>query len=309
MRKRINLCVVSCLLILTVGCSYSDSSVKRENQASIQLELEQESVQKQDGKDLSKGDLRAMFEEKNNDEVLNFLYSDYNRDGLHEAFVLTRGKQYALWYVSPKELEQVREFDEIREKETGILSFVTKEYVSVTEVRGEQPVSYVFSVDNRNLVLETGLSGRGHIYRNLNRDIQFDVVDEKQGTTGTYYLYYSMDEGFREFGAIPISREQFLEFEGAEEILEELDDTYGKEEAVYQFLYRSNSVIQINLEWQDGGRTQQRHLTLSYDERGTVSASDSVETGLIEFAHFLEIATYPVVFKHPAKARSEQNGS
>lgn len=307
MKMRTGISVVICLLLFLTGCSYPNYKIKRENQAAIQLELEQDSTPQKDGKDLSKGDLRAMFEEKNNEEVLNFLYTDYNRDGRHEAFVLTRGKRYVLWYISPEEFEQVRQFDDIREKETGILSFVTKEYVSITEVRSEQPVSYVFSVDNRDRVLETGLSGRGHIYRNLNRDIQFDVVDEKNGTTGTYYLYYSMDEGFKEFGAIPISREQFLEYDGAEEILKELDDTYGDEGVEYQFLYRSNSVIQINLEWETGGKTEQRHLTLNYDEQGTVTAFESVEPGLIEFAHFLEIATYPVVFKHPVHTRSGQS--
>ncbi len=305
MRRRTGILCGICILIGLAGCSYPDDSVKRENQAAIQLEMDTENVQKQDGKDLSKGDLLAMFEEKNNDQVLNFLYSDYNRDGRHEAFVLTTGNKYVLWYISPDDFEQVREFNEIRERETGILSFVTKEYVSVTEEKAEQPVSYVFSVDNRNRVLETGLSGGGHIYRNLNRDIQFDVIDEKQGTTGTYYLYYSMDEGFKEFGAIPISREQFLEFDGAQEVLEELDDTYGESGVEYEFLYRTNSVIQINMEWKNGSKMEQRHLTLSYDERGTVSTSESVEPGKIEFAHFLEIATYPVVFKHPVQARSE----
>lgn len=305
MKRQTGLLWMICFSLWLTGCTFPDASIKRENQAAIRLDLEQESVQPQDVSDLSKGDLLAMFEEKNNKEVLNFLYSDYNRDGRHEAFVLTRGEKYVLWYISPEDFEQVKEFEAVREKETGILSFVTKEYVSITEEIEEQPVSYVFSVDNRDRVLETGLSGRGHIYRNLNRDIQFDVVDEKNGTTGTYYLYYSMDEGFKEFGAIPISREQFLEYDGAEEILEELNDTYGDDGVEYEFMYRSNSVIQINLEWETGGGKEQRHLTLNYDERGTVSASESVEPGLIEFAHFLEIATYPVVFKHPEQIRSE----
>ena len=123
--------LVMCVLGMS-GCSLLEAETRSENENEIQLSFESEKTSEVKSEmDFSQGDLYTMFSEVNNESVENFLYDDYNKDGIHEAFVVTKeDNQYKLWYMSPSDCRIVCEnLEYVDVEKTQILSFETKDYL------------------------------------------------------------------------------------------------------------------------------------------------------------------------------------
>ena len=257
--------------------------------------------------DFSEGDLFTMFEEINNETVVDFLYDDYNRDGLYEAFVLTRENEDRLWYISADGCEIVQEnLGDAGKAQADILAYRIKHYLLLQQEINGRKNTLVYSVDNDNKVSELNISGKGYLYQNQEGELLLQVVKEEHNASGErkdavydYYLYYALDEGFQEYGAIPIAEEQFLEFEGAREVLDKIYQEYQEYEVECSFLYRSNHYIHINITLKKDGNLENKHMTLKYDLSGVQSTSEHLTEGKVETAYMLEIATYPTAFRHP----------
>lgn len=290
------------LIFCLSGCSFVKTERKSENEAEITLAL-QDGTEEQSEKqwDLSRGDLLTMFEAVSNEEIISFLYDDYNKDGIHEAFVLTKEDDYTIWYMSSEGCELVEEgIEQIDEAQTDLLSYRTKDYAIIQHVNRGIPVTFLYSVDNNNGVIEPDISGCGYLRQNEKNELEFRIFNDTQGKKYcTYYLYYLMDDGFREYGAIPISEEQFLEFAGAGELLDEVKAPYGDKLIETSFLYRSNHYININLTIFNEGQLDYRNMTVYYDNTHVEKRMDKPSHGKVEIAHMLEIATFPTAFKHP----------
>lgn len=306
------------LFLLTVfcsGCSLHTAETKSENEATIKLGLEdtEENVLHAES-DFSRGDLLTMFESVNNEEVENFIYDDYNKDGMHEAFVLTKVEDYhRLWYLHSKECQMVCDrLENLEQLETDILTFSTKDYLLLQQVTEGKRNTLVYSIDNNNQVQEANISQKGYISMTPSGEIwlQIERETEKEGKVlsekQTYYLSYVFDEGFKEYGAIPIGKEQFLEFEGAEKILDEISEKYSDYELEYSFLYRANHYININITLLKDGAIEYKNMTLNYDDSSVMYTSEDLADGKIEVAYMLNIATFPTAFKHPKKDMSKQ---
>lgn len=289
------------------GCSFVKTERKSENEAEITLELQDETEEESEKQsDFSRGDLLTMFEAVSNEEMISFLYDDYNKDGVHEAFVLTKEEDYTIWYMTSEGCELVEEgIKQVDEAQTDLLSYRTKDYAMIQHVREGIPVTFLYSVDNNNKVIEPDISGRGYLLQNEKGELEFRIFSDAKGERYcTYYLYYLMDDGFREYGAIPISEEQFLEFAGAGELLDEIKASYGDKLTEINFLYRSNHCININLTI-DGRKPEYRNVTVYYDSTHVEKGRDKLSYGKVEIAYMLEIATFPTAFKHPAPVDSE----
>ncbi len=294
----------------TYGCSVFKTESENKNEVDIELTIEKtEDTEVEEKADFSKGDLFTMFEEINNETVIDFLYDDYNRDGLYEAFVLTRENEDKLWYISADGCEIVQEnLGDTGKAEAEILAYRMKHYLLLQqEIEGRKNTK-VYSVDNDNKVFESNISGKGYLHQNQEGEILLQVVKEEYDALGgrkdavyDYYLYYALDEGFQEYGAIPIAEEQFLEFEGAREILDKIYQEYQEYEPECSFLYRSNHYININITLKKDGNIENKHMTLKYDLRSVSNISGHLMEGKVETAYMLEIATYPTAFRHPDK--------
>ncbi|MCM1157518.1 MAG: hypothetical protein NC300_08345 [Bacteroidales bacterium] len=291
---------------LLCGCSVLEKETKKESE--IEIELVSENTEKEKNKenaDFSRGDLVTMFEEMNNESVMDFLYNDYNLDGMHEAFVITKEESYKLWYMSAAGCELVK--DELTMEEDAsaeILNYSTKGYLLLQLKKGNANNTLVYTVDNDNSVIEADISGAGYIWQNEDRQLLLQVPISDRGKKPsylTYYLHYMLDEGFKEYGAIPISEEQFLEFEGAQDILDKIDETYPEEEITLSFLYRSNHYINLNVIVGTKDGTEYKTMTLKYDTGKVFPLSEELEDGRMETACILEIATFPTAFKHPER--------
>lgn len=308
--------IVAAWLCLLVGCTLVPVETKSENEAQIELSVDEtEEDLQEEGTDFSSGDLRTMFAAINNEAIESFLYGDYNKDGQHEAFVLTKKEEnYNLWYFHPKECEMVCEnIEEVELLETDILTFPTRDYLLLQQVIDGTKNTMIYSIDNNNQVFETNISRKGYIHKTSNDEIWLQPKPEQesnkpQSEMNTYYLYYVFDEGFREYGAIPIGTEQFLEFEGAQDILDEMAIKYPDYEIEYSFLYRLNHYINVNITLIKDGNSEYKNMTLIYDDYEVVRTSENLAEGRMGIAYILDIATFPMAFKHPRKRNTQENG-
>lgn len=303
------------LAMVCSGCSLDLAESKSENEAAITLSLEEteESVLQTEA-DFSRGDLLTMFESVNNEEVENFIYDDYNKDGIHEAFVLTKEENYhKLWYLHSKECQIICDrLENLEQLETDILTFPTKDYLLLQQTEGGKKNTLVYSIDNDNQVQEADISHKGYISMTPSGEIWLQTYRESEKEdrasleVQTYYLSYAYDEGFREYGAIPIGKEQFLEFDGAQEILDDISEKYPEYKLEYSFLYRANHYININITLLKDGMIEYRNLTLNYDDSSVTRASEDLAVGKTEVAYMLDIATFPTAFKHPRRDMNKQ---
>lgn len=308
--------MVAVWLCMLVGCTLVPVETMNENETQIELSVDEteENLQEQEV-DFSSGDLRTMFEAINNEEIQSFEYGDYNKDGQHEAFVLTRIEQsYNLWYFHPKECEAVCEnIKEVESIETDSLTFPTRDYLLLQQMIDGKRYTMIYSIDNNNQVFETNISKKGYIHKTSTDEIWLQPNQEQhanmnQEGMNTYYLYYVFDEGFREYGAIPIGTEQFLEFEGAQEVLDEVSAEYPDYEIEYSFLYRLNHYINVNITLMKDGNTEYKNMTLIYDDYEVMRTSENLADGRMGIAYMLDIATFPTAFKHPRKRATQENG-
>lgn len=307
--RRILIFVCSLVIVMmTHGCSFVTTQTKSENEAEIELTVEKtENAETEE--DFSRGDLFTMFEEVNNETVIDFLYDDYNKDGHYEAFVLTGEKTEKLWYMSSDGCEIVKEdLGENANSEADILTFQVKDYLLLQREKNGKKNTLVYSIDNDNQVVEINISEKGYLYQNQEGEMVLQVTGQENTVSQNekefccdYYLYYALDEGFKEYGAIPIAKEQFLEFEGAQEILDKIYQECADYEVECSFLYRSNHYIDINITLKKDGTFEYKHMTVNYDFYKVTSVSDALMEGKVETAHILSIATYPIAFKHPNK--------
>ena len=300
--------VFLCMMFLS-GCSLLESENRSESENEIKLSFEEkESSEVKPELDFSQGDLYTLFAEVNNESIENFLYDDYNKDGIHEAFVVTKEQNmYKLWYMSPSECKIVCDnLEYVDCQNTEILAFETKDYLLLQQSEKGIMNTLVYSVNHENQVNQASISGKGHIHQNATGEIFIDVydeVDEKnkaaKNTYTTYYLYYVLDGGFREYGAIPIGQEQFLKFQGAQDVLDRIYEKYAEAELDISYLYRANHYIHINVTIYADNRIEYRNITLYYDDKKVSYVSEDMEKGKMETAHLLNIATFPTAFKEP----------
>lgn len=300
------------LILCLGGCSFSDSETKQENTNEIKLEVgEKESSEMKSEMDFAQGDLYTMFEEVNNEPIENFLYDDYNKDGIHEAFVVTKTEDiYKLWYMSPSGCKIVNDnLGYVDNQSTEILAFETKDYLLLQQSAEGRMNTLVYSVNNDNGVIPANISGKGYIRHTASGEIFLDVYEEtgeegeskEQRDYITYYLYYVYDDGFREYGAIPIGQEQFLEFDGAQDILDDIYEEYEDAQPEISYLYRANHYININITVYEDNKIDYRNITLYYDDSKVSYVSEDMAKGKVDTAHMLGIATFPTAFKEPQK--------
>ncbi|MBE5942953.1 MAG: hypothetical protein E7264_10505 [Lachnospiraceae bacterium] len=300
---------LSCLLSLC-GCNkIFQNEVKNENEYVIDLDITENGLEDEKvDTDLSKGDLYMMFEELNNEEVQEFFYDDYNKDGRHEAFVVTKEQNiYKLWYISPSDCQLVsQDLQYVDDQKSEVLEYETKNYLLLHHYKDQYVNTLVYSVNNENEVIEARISDKGYVRHNTKGEVFLDIYDdindknkEKKHSFNTYYMYYVYEEGFREYGAIPISEEQFLCFEGAQQILDDVYKKYENTQLDITYLYRANQYINMNITIYLDNRIEYRNVLLKYDDTSVFYVNDEYGKGRIEVAYLLNVATFPTTFKQP----------
>lgn len=255
-------------------------------------------------------------------EIIQNFYEDFDGDGTPEMFAFA-GEIYfdeelyiytfqgKIVYVSNEKTEI------IAETEKGGLGVIIEGYydpeVITQDIKkvlvyhntwnDETIKSTILSVENDTPVsfkMDTLLrsSTYGLLIENVANDMIIKKSDMQKGNysgTGStrkmYYHYWDSDKGtLKEYGAIPITEQQFLEFKDADKILNSITD--GK---VYNILYRKNGLININIYKETNNDSYEfKNLTVAYeDDTVTVPKTISYEDGLYLEALNPDNAVYP----------------
>ncbi len=309
MHKKIFLVLIAGTALFIGGCNRPKEYVTDSQNKDIRIMLDTtENSKIQEKTDFSRGDLFTMFEEKNNEEVMDFQYGDYNKDGMHEAFVLTDSDGYKLWYMHASGCELVADnFTEDDTLSVEVLDFSTKTYLLLHRLENDRKNTLVYTLDNKNQVTQSIVSGKGYLMKDTGKNLILRVYSEGGEETDycEYYLYYNPDEGFKEYGGIPIAEEQFLEFDGAQDILNEVKSAYEDGQVDISYVYRSNHYMHMNMLFYRDGKMQYQHTTLKYDNQKVTMIGETIINGREEVAHLLGSATFPTAFKHPDTIRKE----
>ncbi|MCR4615518.1 MAG: hypothetical protein K5756_05160 [Clostridiales bacterium] len=207
-----------------------------------------------------------LAEENPDEKILEMLTDDYDGDGDPEAFAVTSedteayhhpiaGKKVtsgAFWFVSGDTASLLKKRSPA--VETKRLDTGKNTYIVFEEYGNDQSKSYIWKVKNGEAEEEkiSGKVGGIEFTDNVmtaklysDDKIYYEVADESgyYGMAEKTYYFYDTDEGIKEYGGLKISLDDFLKFEGAEEMLDEIEE---KDNEVTTLFYRANGLININ---------------------------------------------------------------
>lgn len=209
---------------------------------------------------------KRLTEEKSGDKVLEILFGDYDGDGSNEAFAVTGdeskaglnqmvGKKLnegALWFVSRGRAELLRKKSAAASAQK--LQTEKNTYCVYEEYGKDSSLSYVWRVRNGEPA-EEKISGKVGGVKLTDDGITAALYAEDAmcfeedgelicyGTTQKPYYFFDDGEGLKEYGAVEIKIEDFLRLDGAEKILDEIEEKNNK---VISLFYRGNGLININ---------------------------------------------------------------
>jgi len=223
-------------------------------------------------------------------EIRDCYADDYDKDGTNEAFVISVDDSEAgiwtLWFVkysgAVKVLDHVTPFD-CRTVDVG------SNVLFIAEYSGHNMTSLVWTVDNKH-IKELAISKRGYGLKYLeytNQD-QAELVIASKKDNQYYYLYWDDNEKeLKEFGALPINKNQFLSIPNAQEAIDAMNSDDITE--ILAYYIRDNGTIQIN------GNKMGYNYTYTYSFTGggldIAKGAYIVQDGY-EKAAFPDIATY-----------------
>lgn len=208
----------------------------------------------------SEADLINNLKNVTSDDIVQTCYDDFNSDGIYEMFALTGQDSGDAWFVSESQTKKLNNshFNAATgETQSYVITDNGKKYFEFFEVYGNGQVnSIVCTLQTNGDVEEVKFSGYlehnqyGWCVTNSTYDSTIEKSDFNSGNyygmVGTWKNYwYYIDETsgtFKEYGGTEITKEQFLSFNGAEDILNLITD--GQ---IYNILYRDNGIININI--------------------------------------------------------------
>ena len=259
--------------------------------------------------------LRETVGEEN---VFAFETNDFDGDGKAEAFCATGSRSdyqhleleggdsmgVTLWFVTENGAERITEDEYVVYDGPHLLDLGDVKFYTIELSYGEVSYSHIYGVKDGEWY-EDEFSGKvssikqtgGNSFIGIDEGSYDAFYDENGNEAGghtfkPYYFYY--DGGFKEYGGIEITREEFLQLDGADAILYSLD---GSGAEIRNIIYRGGAgVIIINTSTPDpkDGWTENHSVTVAISGR-SVERIDSY-IGVIEPAMYPELAMFPLEF-------------
>lgn len=190
--------------------------------------------------------------------IISLDYDDYDKDGVYEAFALVSDKKEpfsddsgytgALLMITDDSMQELLRGWRIDVGgyfwfgDTKVI--FANNYVAVTS-----SVSYLWTVEgSKPRTMNLSTMGQWFYLDEFGNvcilHSAYDGSSDGSGHSYKPYFFYFDGYNFVEYGAIAITEEEFLRCEGAEEVLEEIQEE-GLE--LTEILYRGNVMIHINL--------------------------------------------------------------
>lgn len=144
----------------------------------------------------------------------------------------------------------------------------------------------------------------GFVYQNATGDILLDVEDYDAcydvaselfmgHTWKDTYLYYE-DGCYKEYGAIPLSEAQFLQYENAAKILSDIRNESGSDEILFSYFLRENGIVHIQCECTtEYGSIDYFYYTLRAEGNRLTGSIDSKNDGRMGTSFSWLEVTYP----------------
>ncbi|MEI6578136.1 MAG: hypothetical protein WCN92_01580, partial [Eubacteriales bacterium] len=250
----------------------------------------------------AKDNLTQLIKSKTTGNILTFAYDDYDKDGTKEAFAFTgiynqRKNTYRgeLWYVNANGAQKLMETDEYWEV-CKKLDFEKRNYCVMEKYFTTGSTSYVWGVINGEAIKDP-ISGKvnglnitdGEL---LGTQSTYDMTYDKSskistGHTWKSYYFYE-DNGIKEYGGNVITVDEFLKFDGASEILDDIK-RLGCE--VTNILYRENGIINLNYHIETDSYIDNSNKIIKYSDNHVDVLF--TEYGIYSAALVWDIATYP----------------
>lgn len=190
--------------------------------------------------------------------IISLDYDDYDGNGTYEAFafVSVNPSPYGadFWYegallmITDNSLQELKRTQECNIG--GYCRFGDTKIIFLADSNGfTSSTSYIWTADGKK-PRSMNLSGWGQWFyvdefgNVCVLDSSYDGSSEHMGHSYKPYFFYFDGWNFVEYGAIPITEEEFLRCGGAEEVLEEIEE---EGLTLTNILYRGNGMIHINL--------------------------------------------------------------
>lgn len=302
----VKVCSAFLACISVVSLSACGNKNNLETTAAVSGSTTKAATQSQfDAKD-SEEELRQLLASQTKDEVLAFSYDDYDKDGKHESFAFTgtenkieAGTTYegVLWYVksdSAKKLMEKDEYWEVCKK----LDFDKRSCCVMEKYYTTGSISFVWGVKNGEAKEEV-ISGKvnGLNIENgilLGTQSAYDLTFDKESKTTighTWKSYYFYDDnGIKEYGGKIITETEFLKFQGASGILNDIKNGGRK---VTNIIYRANGIININCSAETDTSIDYSNVKVKYVGNRAELLESSDTEGTYLAALVPEIAVFP----------------
>lgn len=243
--------------------------------------------------------LQLLQNEVPNPIIISYECDDFDGDGRKELFacVQTEYEWYGdVWFVSNKGtwwLKDGRDYYMQSEEIGEILNIGGTKLYFIIPRYGTGIGSFLWEVKD-GIPYELPVSGHGYIhFENDHWYIDQNTLDGGFDGSGRtikpYYLYW--DDGFKEYGGIELSVEEFSKLDGADEILKDIDEKDGLITHIY---YRENHIINIDYGIAQYGVNE--YITCIYDDTSVEAVLIEYNNGVYLAALVEEIATYPEKF-------------
>lgn len=239
--------------------------------------------------------------------IVATFYDDFDKNGSYEMFAITGNKNYdntmnativsgSIWYVNEL-FSQLNFTNDLSNKTESNFILDSAKIIDL----GSEKHFYIdefYTTGNNTLVYKAHIGtpqlhcGKINYINNDNIIITHSTLDVSSDGTGRstkdyWFKWSDTNRCYEEYGGIPITRQQFLMFDGANEILANINADN------ITYLYRGNGIININTSNYDATSTvyTYNYYTLKY-EGNKVSLYEQ-DGGYYLDALVPELAVYP----------------
>ncbi len=319
--KRLILLVAAAAVFLAAsacGRSWRAGETVTEEQSSSDAVSETESETETESavpEALDEEGMKKLIADKTTDSIISFVYDDFDKDGIYDAFALTGIKRadvkdrpytalYAgeLWFINFTGIKKLVDWGDYW-KVGNVLDVGESKLYSVEKYSGTGSVSLVWSVDGPS-VKEEAVSGKvGEIAAASAKDITaFSLYYDDSAGKGYIRVkyFFSYDKGIKEYGGIKVTLKELYTYDGAEDMIKDIEEGGMNVADIY---YRSNGVVTVNCrpKIEGAGNLSSMVFVVSGNELKPAAPEENIgrgssSTGIYKAALFPDIASYPKDF-------------
>ncbi len=256
-------------------------------------------------------ELLLLLEQAGGQKMESYLYTDMNHDGEKEMVGTTATTDYIYetWYISGdgsicEKVETALQWMDACQLLEMDLGTETHVVINVYNMMGTNKQYSILALHDGKPDLLVS-NQYGYVQMAGNGDILLDVeaydatYEKEDGfwlghTWKDTYLYYE-DGVYKEYGAAVLTEEQFMQYDNAEEVLEDIKKQNESGNLVFSYFLRENGILHIQCEREDECTIYYFYYTMRIDGNRLLGGTNNYLDGvMLPFFSSLDV-TYPEV--------------